>query len=1186
MKLRAPFLALVALLCTVPSWRASAQQGSESEREPQGLERDFLLRVWETSDGLLPTNVRSIAQTRDGYTWLAAFDGFVRFDGARAVVFSGKNSPGLPPVPKGTRVFADAQDRLWAANLEGRLFSLERGKWGEHREVEGWPRLAVESIAESGDRLIFTSARGAVRYVDGKFQSLAVPPLPKDFKPPLKALFDRGGKLWLTSPSHVWREVGGSWKLLLATANHATTIQGVAAARDDGVWIATPRELRKYVGDEPVVTRERPEDFRNDNVEMLEDFHGHLWVGGANSGLRVWMSGERILTASLNAEGLPAQISCVFEDRERNVLVGTAGAGVARFKPRPFSVWFGRLGGLAGTIVNTIGEEPTGALLVGTEGNGLRRIEAGALPQAIVSRDGLLGPKHRVTSIIRCRDGTMLAAVSARGIFRIEQNEAVAIPSEPITAEHLRVLFEDSKGRIWAGHEKGLAVRRADRFENFSAPTGSSFTGVKAVAEDREGTLWFIGKEGLARLAGDRFEMVKDASLPTKANLLGLHADGEGTLWVGVESKGVLRIGGGRSFLYTAEHGLPVISPGAFLEEGPHLWLSGEKGLVRMNRASLDAVAAGRSTRLELQLFNRADGLPSDACRRGYQPAALRAQDGELWFATHKGAVAVHPATIFTAAYEPPAIIEEIRAELQLILVTPENRERIEIPAGTRHMSIRCSIPSLGRPEYARFQYRLEGADNLWRDGGGERVVRFYDLQPGSYRFHLRAIGTDGRLVDIPTWVGLLVHPLYWQTLWFRSLGAVGLAVVVAFIVWWLLRERLQQREERLRAQEARVELEGQLQQAQKMEAIGRLAGGIAHDFNNLLTSIAGNAELLQMELPAKDATRGTAVDIATAAGRARDLVSQMLTFSRQKPVEKRALDFVPVVREALQLLRSGIPAMIELRSEIPETLPPILADASEIQRMVMNLGTNAAQAVGSGRGHISIRAEESSDGLPVAAPPGRYLRLSVEDDGRGMDDETMRRIFDPFFTTKEIGHGTGLGLSVVHGIVEAHDGFITVHSRPGAGTTFQVYFPVTSEAIAAPVPETAPVSAGAGEKILVIDDEVVVLKVTRKMLERLGYVVDGYTDANAALAAFTTAPQSYRLAITDFAMPQHDGVALAQQMWALRPGFPIILYSGYGSRLTPEEAVRMGFAQLLPKPFQLSALSEAVKQALAKAKA
>ena len=194
----------------------------------------------------------------------------------------------------------------------------------------------------------------------------------------------------------------------------------------------------------------------------------------------------------------------------------------------------------------------------------------------------------------------------------------------------------------------------------------------------------------------------------------------------------------------------------------------------------------------------------------------------------------------------------------------------------------------------------------------------------------------------------MIVHPLYWQTFWFRVLCLAALIALVAFVVWRSLQRRLQWQEEKLREQEARARLEAQLQQSQKMEAIGRLAGGIAHDFNNILTSVSGNAELLQMELAPNTVTHGIAADITTAAGRARDLVSQILTFSRQRPLERHALDPAPVLREALQLLRAGIPAMIEVRAEVPATLPPILADPAQLQRIVMNLGTNAAQAVGS----------------------------------------------------------------------------------------------------------------------------------------------------------------------------------------------------------------------------------------------
>ncbi|MEA3207868.1 MAG: two-component system, cell cycle sensor histidine kinase and response regulator CckA [Chthoniobacter sp.] len=1172
-------------LCSLALPPLAAQVALDYEREPQGLEQDFLLRVWETADGLLPTNVRSITQTHDGYVWLAAIDGFVRFDGARATVVSGKNTPGLPVLPKALRVHSDARSRLWGATSEGRLFSCDQQIWREYGPADGWPGLVVEAIAENtAGRLIFSGAKIVLELTGSRFSPVTLPAFPKDFRPPLKAIFDPEGKLWLTSPSHVWCEEAAGWKLVVAAAIPGSLIQGAAPAREAGMWIATAGALQKFVGSAPVVTYERPEGFRNDNLELLEDFHGNLWAGGANSGLRIWMADGRKVIASTSAETLPAQITCLFEDRERNVLVGTAGAGVARFKPRPFAVWFGRLGGLAGTIVNTICEEAPGRILIGTEGSGLRRISRDRPPTLLVSDDGALGPKHRVSSLLRCRDGTVLAAVSGRGLFRVEGDRAVAITAEPLAGEHVRVMFEDSRGRLWIGHEKGLTVRENGRFARWPAGDTLGLMGVRAIAEDREGVLWFIGKEGvLARLAGDKLEKATVPALRGSPNLLGLYADRDGTLWIGVESQGLLRLKHGQAFLYTADHGLPVVSPGAFVEEGENLWLSGEKGLVRLPRASLDAVAAGRASRLELQLFNRADGLPSDACRRGYQPAACVASDGQLWFATHKGAVSVRPAEILTAAYEPPAIIEEVRAEMQLILVTPANREHLEIPAGTRHMSIRCAIPSLGKPEYARFQYRLEGFDNLWHDAGAERVIRFYDLQPGSYRFHVRAIGTDGRFVETPASVAMTVHPRYWQTLWFRSLCVAGLVAAVAFLVWRSQQRRLRGQEARLRNQEARAALEAQLQQAQKMEAIGRLAGGIAHDFNNLLTGVSGNAELLQMELDPQTSAHGIAGDIATAAGRARDLVGQILTFSRQRAVERHALDPAPVLRESWHLLRSGISPMIELRAEVPETLPAILADAAQLQRIVMNLGTNAAQAVGSVRGHILMRSEECAVTQPGAVPPGHYVRLTVEDNGRGMDEQTLQRIFDPFFTTNEVGHGTGLGLSVVHGIVEAHDGFITVQSRPQAGTTFQLYFPITTQSVAAPPAAAQPLSPPSSERgrILLVDDESVVLKVTESMLARLGYEVHAFTDPAAVLDAFAAAPDRYRLLLTDFAMPQFDGVELARRVWSVRPGFPIILYSGYGGRLTPEEAVKMGFVQLLHKPFQMHALAEAITAAL-----
>ena len=301
-------------------------------------------------------------QTHDGYVWLAAFDGFVRFDGERAVLYSGKSVPGLPAIPKGDKVFADAAGLLWATTTDGRLFSFDQVNWREYRASHGWPGLVVESIAQNaGGRLIFSGARSVVQYADGHFTPLALPESPADFLPPFKVLFDAKGKLWLTSPSHVWREERAEWKLVCSPSILKTSMHGVAPARDGGLWIATSHDVRKYVGDTPVTTLTRPEGFLGETLALLEDFHGNVWGGSPSKGLRIWTPDGRILKAGRSVDSLSPQITCLFEDRERNVLsserMAPARPGSSR---RAFVAWFGQLGGLAGAMVNSIGEDPAG----------------------------------------------------------------------------------------------------------------------------------------------------------------------------------------------------------------------------------------------------------------------------------------------------------------------------------------------------------------------------------------------------------------------------------------------------------------------------------------------------------------------------------------------------------------------------------------------------------------------------------------------------------------------------------------------------------------------------------------------------------------------------------------------------------------------------------------------------------
>lgn len=382
-----------------------------------------------------------------------------------------------------------------------------------------------------------------------------------------------------------------------------------------------------------------------------------------------------------------------------------------------------------------------------------------------------------------------------------------------------------------------------------------------------------------------------------------------------------------------------------------------------------------------------------------------------------------------------------------------------------------------------------------------------------------------------------------------------------------------------------RKQLEAQLRESQKMEAIGQLAGGIAHDFNNILAAILGNAELMHMGPPLSPANAECLAAITGASHRAADLVRQILTFSRQQEHIRLPIQLDTVAREAVKLLRATLPATIELRSNFA-TPRTALADASQIHQVIINLCTNAMHAMADRAGVLTVELTELELDAEAARAcnglrPGLHLRLSVSDTGCGMSQATMDRIFEPFFTTKPPGTGTGLGLSVVHGIMRGHEGAITVQSELGHGTTFQLYFPVAEAAAGTPATGVSAVPRGQGERILFVDDEQSLTQLSNAFLSRLGYQVTALSSPVDALARFRADPEQFDLVITDLSMPVMNGTTLAREMLLLRPGLKIILSTGFSATLTPEGARALGFQALLPKPTEFRMLGEFVRAAL-----
>ncbi len=383
--------------------------------------------------------------------------------------------------------------------------------------------------------------------------------------------------------------------------------------------------------------------------------------------------------------------------------------------------------------------------------------------------------------------------------------------------------------------------------------------------------------------------------------------------------------------------------------------------------------------------------------------------------------------------------------------------------------------------------------------------------------------------------------------------------------------------------------LEEQLLQAQKMEAIGTLAGGIAHDFNNMLAGILGSAELVREDLGPGHPSQEYVESIMTAANRARELVQQILTFSRRRESEKRVLSLQPIVGECIKLLRSTIPAMVKITHYVEPHCPPVLANPTQIHQVVMNICTNAWHALPETGGRINITLESAEVDVAMAMRhgqlhPGAFARLVITDNGHGMDAATRERIFEPFFTTKPSSKGSGLGLSVVLGIIKAHNGAILVESEPGKGTTFQIYLPARSaNRKESPLPARA-IPHGHGERILFVDDEPIVGRSTEELLKRLGYTVTRCGQSEEALARFRQTPRDFDLIITDWAMPGMSGTELISAMREIKPDIPILLMSGFVSNLVEKTAKTMGIGEILVKPVNPELLAQTVDLVLLRA--
>jgi PAS domain S-box-containing protein len=390
---------------------------------------------------------------------------------------------------------------------------------------------------------------------------------------------------------------------------------------------------------------------------------------------------------------------------------------------------------------------------------------------------------------------------------------------------------------------------------------------------------------------------------------------------------------------------------------------------------------------------------------------------------------------------------------------------------------------------------------------------------------------------------------------------------------------------ERQRVEAERAALEERLRQSEKLEALGTLAGGVAHDFNNVLAAILGHADALAAELPPDAPGREDALQIATAARRAKGVVQQILAFARRRPLEARPVDVAGAIAEELALVRAALPAQVALAPRLDPAAGAVRADPTHLHQILLNLCANARDAMQDGGGRLEVEVDRAevpgTDGAPAGLARGRWVRLTVRDTGAGMDAATRQRAFEPYFTTKPVGAGSGLGLAVVHGTAVALGGAVSLESDPGRGTTVRVWLPWIAEAAAGRLAAAAP-GPGRG-RILLVDDDPPVARAIARMIESLGYEVVTCGDGPSALERFGAEAARFDAVMTDQTLPGMRGDEVARALLAKRPDVPVLICTGYSETLDEDGARALGARALLLKPLDRAQLGEALRAAIAR---
>lgn len=1020
--------------------------GIAGAQQPLGLSTakritQYRLDTWQEVQGLKHNSIIALAQSADGYLWLATYAELYRFDG---VTFRNYESVLGSAQPRS--LFQDSQGRMWIGTTDG-LYSYAGGVFSKVPLDAGLPRRTISAVTELRDgTLLFGTQSGIFSYNGALFQNRSI-----EFDVVNTTVWciteTEDGEIWIGTEKGARRKTASFVEQIDTTSGFLqhNVVRSIIEDRFGNIWIGTGGGGITRYRNGVFSTFSTKDGLPSNVIRILyEDRNGSVWIGSSGGGLSRYLNGRFETLTSV--DGLTTDVIwALCQDREGSLWIGTGGGGLNRLRDSRFTA-LTKKEGIGNNFLWTVYEDGRGVQWVGTNGGGITSWDNGTAKTYTVGTTPL---SNIVRTVVDDGKGSLWVGTSD-GVFRSPSRPPHSFQRfTPISSKLIYTVTRTKNNTLWFGTQNnGAYVVTNDRVTHITTEDGLPHNSVRTITEHPDGSLWFGTDSGIVIMtktqAGDDWAMFPHNAIFANEELREIYIDADSVVWVGTDKGSLRRIQGDKVTQFGPKEGYDAIAVHEIQEDDlGYLWLTCNKGIFRVSKSELAGIASGVITNTDFTLYGIVDGMGSSECNGGGQPAGWKMRNGTIWFPTMKGVTIVSPQKLPTNTIVPPVFIEQVTADGSPVDIV---QSVVELAAGSNRVTIGFSALSLLAPELVQFKYMMEGYDQGWIDGGNSRSVSYTNIAPGTYTFRVIASNNDGVWNYDGASITVTQQPHFYQTSWF-GISILLLITGGAFSVYKYRISSLQQREQELtqlvdeRTRNLQIEKE-RAEQANRFKS--DLVNIVAHDLKNPLTTIVGMSHLLREEDFSPETVKESAVAISGSAEQMVRLITDFLSVEAMEQ-GKITLNKAPLNLSDLTGYVIGTNRYLAERKQqsittafCAENECTVTGDHDRLYQSIENVLSNAIKysPVGS---PISVTVERA----------GAAVRVSVKDQGAGLSDEDQKKLFGKFQklsprpTANESSNG--LGLSIAKQIIELHGGRIWAESQLGRGSTFIIELPAAA---------------------------------------------------------------------------------------------------------------------------------------------